>query len=139
MTAPPEPDRSSPCTDENGHPTEWAPPRLAVATNGLSERLAQIQADYEVAEREDGDAHEECPQGIHGWRQQTPNGLCPWCEWEDAVQARAEVVARVEALAAEIEDPRTQRPGMQRRREWAKRLRRAASAGPNPHQDGDPK
>lgn len=25
-----------------------------------------------------------CEQGIHGYRQATPNGMCPWCAWENA-------------------------------------------------------
>jgi hypothetical protein len=40
------------------------------------------------------------------------------------VTARAEALASLLVLANEIEDPRTQRPGMQRRREWAKKIDR---------------
>lgn len=28
----------------------------------------------------------ECPQAIHGSFTRTPNGKCPWCEWEDLQQ-----------------------------------------------------
>jgi len=24
-----------------------------------------------------------CEQGIHGYRQVTPSGVCPWCAWEN--------------------------------------------------------
>lgn len=49
-----------------------------------------------------------------------------WAQWaEHAARAAAPdaLRVRVEALAACIEDPRTQRPGMQRRRIWAQKLR----------------
>jgi hypothetical protein len=32
------------------------------------------------------DALMECPQAIHGSFTRTPNGKCPWCEWEDLQQ-----------------------------------------------------
>jgi hypothetical protein len=48
------------------------------------------------------------------------------------VRARvAETLAPTEVLADEIENPRYQRPGMQRRRLWAARLR-AALPAPDP-------
>lgn len=76
----------------------------------IVDRLLAIQAEHEAAERADeepaitmhmdddriifrdqaaldeyvADALDAgaCPQGIHGWHQPAPNGLCPWCEWE---------------------------------------------------------
>lgn len=39
----------------------------------------------------------------------------------------AEALASLVVLANEIENPRIQRPGMQRRREWAKRIDRCVA------------
>lgn len=57
----------------------------------LTARLAAVEAEMEV-----------CPSGIHGWRQRTPRGTCPWCDAEAAEAERdrlAVAVERVEALA----------------------------------------
>lgn len=47
-------------------------------------------------------------------------------------------LAALAALATEIESPRIQRPGMQRRREWAKRIDRCIADLTGPvHQTSD--
>lgn len=47
--------------------------------------------------------------------------------WETTAAVLANEIRRLRthmrAIANTLEDPRVQRPGMQRRREWAKRLR----------------
>lgn len=48
----------------------------------------------------------ECPQAIHGSFTRTPNGKCPWCEWED-LQQRIDAALRIRDRreAVPIEEP----------------------------------
>jgi hypothetical protein len=45
------------------------------------------------------DALMECPQAIHGSFTRTPNGKCPWCEWEDLQQRIDAMTAQMRAIA----------------------------------------
>ncbi len=53
-------------------------------------------------------------------------------EREALIRERDEARAKGEAVAWDIENPRHQRPGMQRRRQWADRLHRALADGGTP-------
>ena len=62
-------------------PTPGGPPAIEMSMDDDRITFRDQEALDEYVTGALGD-RAECPQGIHGWRQATPNGLCPWCEWE---------------------------------------------------------
>ncbi len=60
-----------------------------------------------------------------GWTGLTPQHVGPVVERIVAARCERADAAALLALAAEIADGRVQRPGMQRRRQWADRIRAA--------------
>lgn len=59
--------------------------------NHVTPSRAEMAAYADEVEALEAD-RDECPQGVHGWRQRTPNGLCPWCEWENLLPPQPDLL-----------------------------------------------